>query len=54
MPLAVIVAGANRNDMKLAEATLESIMIARPIPPRSSRSTCVWMLAMITMPSMRR
>jgi putative transposase len=32
MPLAVMVAGANRNDMKLVEATLESIMIARPTP----------------------
>ena len=32
MPLAVVVAGANRMDMKLAEATLESIMIARPMP----------------------
>jgi putative transposase len=32
MPLAVIVAGANRNDMKLVEGTLESIMVARPTP----------------------
>jgi putative transposase len=32
MPLAVVVAGANRNDMKLAEATLDHLMIARPTP----------------------
>jgi putative transposase len=32
MPLAVIVAGANRNDMKLAEITLDHLMIARPSP----------------------
>jgi putative transposase len=32
LPLALIVAGANRHDMKLVEATLESIMIERPTP----------------------
>jgi putative transposase len=32
MPLALIVAGANRNDMKLAEITLDHLMIARPPP----------------------
>jgi putative transposase len=32
MPLAMIVAGANRNDMKLVEGTLDHLMIARPIP----------------------
>jgi putative transposase len=32
MPLALIVAGANRNDMKLAEMTLDHLMIARPSP----------------------
>lgn len=32
MPLAVVIDGANRTDMKLAEATLDSIMIARPTP----------------------
>ena len=32
MPLAVMIAGANRNDMKLVEGTLEGVMIARPTP----------------------
>ncbi len=32
MPLAVVVDGANRHDMKLAEATLDAIMIVRPTP----------------------
>ena len=32
MPLAVVVDGANRNDMKLVEATLDHIMITRPTP----------------------
>jgi putative transposase len=32
MPLALIVAGANRTDMKLAETTLDHLMIARPTP----------------------
>jgi putative transposase len=34
MPLAVVVDGANRTDMKLAEATLDGIMIARPTPTK--------------------
>jgi putative transposase len=34
MPLAVVVDGANRTDMKLAEATLDAMMIARPIPTK--------------------
>jgi putative transposase len=34
MPLAVVVEGANRHDMKLAEATLDGIMIARPTPTK--------------------
>lgn len=32
LPLALVVAGANRNDMKLAETTLDHLMIARPTP----------------------
>ena len=32
MPLAVVVAGANRHDMKLVRATLEQIVVARPAP----------------------
>jgi len=34
MPLAVVVDGANRTDMKLAEATLDGMMIARPMPTK--------------------
>jgi putative transposase len=34
IPLALIVAGANRNDMKLAEITLDSIMVERPTPTK--------------------
>ncbi len=30
IPIAVVVAGANRNDMKLLEATLDAIVIERP------------------------
>jgi putative transposase len=32
VPLAVVVAGANRHDMKLVRATLEQIVVARPAP----------------------
>jgi putative transposase len=32
MPLAVVVAGANRHDMKLTAATLDHIMVERPVP----------------------
>jgi putative transposase len=32
LPLALVVAGANRNDMKLAETTLDHLMITRPTP----------------------
>src|SRR2546422_11484896 len=32
LPLAIVVAGANRHDMKLVEATLDHIMIERPEP----------------------
>jgi hypothetical protein len=35
VPLAIVVAGANRNDFKLARETLESIVIARPKPTRN-------------------
>ena len=34
VPLAVAVAGANRHDMKLAEPTLENIVIERPKPTK--------------------
>ena len=32
IPIGLVVAGANRNDFKLARATLESIPVARPAP----------------------
>jgi hypothetical protein len=32
VPLAVVVAGANRHDMKLVRATLEQIVAPRPAP----------------------
>lgn len=32
VPLGLVVAGANRHDMKLVQATLESILVARPEP----------------------
>jgi putative transposase len=42
MPLAVVVDGANRHDMKLAEATLEAIMVARPTPtPEQPQHLCL-------------
>ena len=31
-PIGIVVAGANRHDMKLVQATLESIVVARPAP----------------------
>jgi putative transposase len=36
VPLAIVVAGANRNDFKLARDTVESIIIPRPRPTRLS------------------
>lgn len=42
MPIAVVVDGANRHDMKLVERTLEAIMISAPIPPRTSPRICAW------------
>ena len=32
IPIAIVVAGANRNDMKLLSATLEAVVIERPDP----------------------
>jgi len=37
MPLALIIAGANRTDMKLLQATLESMMVERPTPTQKHR-----------------
>lgn len=42
LPLAVTVAGANRHDMKLTEATLEAIVIERPQPtPEKPQHLCL-------------
>lgn len=32
MPIGLVVDGANRHDMKLTEATLQSVVIERPVP----------------------
>lgn len=32
MPIGIVVAGANRHDMKLVRATIESIVVPRPAP----------------------
>ena len=50
IPLAVAVAGANRHDMKLAEPTLESIVIERPKPTKKKhpQNICVWTRHMIS------
>ena len=43
VPLGVCVDGANRHDMKMTKATLQSIVIYRPEPTiRSKGSTCAW------------
>ena len=36
VPVGLVVDGANRQDMKLVQATLESILVARPEPSASS------------------
>jgi putative transposase len=42
VPIGVVVAGANRNDMKLVRATLESIVVARPAPtPAQRQAMCL-------------
>ena len=41
VPLGVVVSAANRHDMKLAEATLESVVVARPTPtPEQPQHLC--------------
>ena len=43
VPLGVSVDGANRHDMKMTKATLQSIVIYRPEPTiRSKSDTCAW------------
>jgi putative transposase len=42
LPLAVVVAGANRTDMKLLAATLDALVIARPTPtPEQPQGVCL-------------
>lgn len=42
IPLAVVVDGANRPDMKLAEATLIELMVPRPLPtPDRPQGLCL-------------
>ena len=43
VPLGVCVDGANRHDMKLTKATLQSIVIYRPDPTIESKTdACAW------------
>lgn len=40
-PLSAVISAANRNDMKVAEATLDNVVVARPRPtPRAPRHLC--------------
>ena len=42
MPIGLSVAGANRNDMKLVRATIESIAVERPTPtPEQPQGMCL-------------
>ncbi len=42
MPLAVVIAGANRTDMKLLAATLDALVIDRPAPtPEQPQGVCL-------------
>lgn len=42
VPLAVVISGANRHDVKLLEETLDSIVIFRPLPtPESPQNLCL-------------
>ena len=41
-PLSLIVAGANRHDVKLLGATLDAIVVERPKPTAGNRSTFAW------------
>jgi Transposase DDE domain len=53
IPLAVVVAGANRHDMKLLADTLDAVVVERRSPRSKRRSICVWTRAMI-MPSVAK
>lgn len=42
VPLAVVIAGANRNDFKLVEATLDALVVSRPAPtPEQPQGMCM-------------
>ena len=42
LPLAVVIAGANRTDMKLLAATLDALILARPTPtPEQPQGVCL-------------
>ncbi len=42
MPLGLAVAGANRHDMKLTRATIESLVVERPQPtPKAPQGMCL-------------
>jgi len=41
VPLAVVVDGANRHDMKLVAATLDGLVIARPDPETAAQHLCL-------------
>ena len=42
MPIGLVVAGANRHDMKLLRPTIESIVVARPAPtPEEPHGMCL-------------
>ncbi len=51
IPLALVIEGANRHDMKLVSATVDA-RIQRPNRRWRTLKICVWMLAMITIRSM--
>ena len=53
LPLAVVLEAANRNDMIVAEATLDAIVLERPDRRRLS-NTCAWMRPMTTHALSRR
>lgn len=40
-PLGVVIAGANRNDCKLLEATIEAIVVERPDPQEQPQHLCL-------------
>lgn len=40
-PLGVVIAGANRHDTKLLEATIEAIVVERPDPKKHEQHLCL-------------